>query len=177
MSATATLARPYAKAVFELAQKTNQLASYSTKLATGAALSANADIAKLLASPRLQVAQRVALLLPNGEAADSVYGQFLGAMAENQRLSLLPEVAAQFEALRADAEKTLTVRVRTALPIESAQQQALIEKLSKRFNRSVSLQIVLEPDLIGGAILDAGSVVIDGSLSGKLSRMHQELAA
>jgi F-type H+-transporting ATPase subunit delta len=177
MSATATLARPYAKAVFELAQKANQLASFSTKLATCAALSANAEVAKLLSSPRLQAAQRVALLLPQGDTADSAYGQFLSAMAENQRLSLLPEVAAQFEALRADAEKTLTVKVRTALAIEAAQQQQLIEKLSKRFNRTVSLQVVLEPDLIGGAVLDTGSIVIDGSLSGKLSRMHQELAA
>jgi F-type H+-transporting ATPase subunit delta len=177
MSATATLARPYAKAVFELALKSNQLAAFSNKLAIGAALSANAEVAKLLASPRLKPAQRVALLLPGAEAPDSVYAQFLTAMVDNQRLSLLPEVAAQFEELRAEVEKTLTVKVRTALAIEPTQQQALIEKLSKRFNRSVSLQIVLEPDLIGGAILDAGTVVFDGSLSGKLARMHQELVA
>jgi F-type H+-transporting ATPase subunit delta len=177
MSANATLARPYAKAVFELANAGKQLPAFSAKLAAGVALGNNADIAKLLASPRLQAAQRVALLLPNGESADSAYAQFLTVMADNQRLSLLPEVAAQFEALRAEAEKTLVVKVRTALPIEATQQQALIDKLSKRFNRSVTLNVVLEPDLLGGAVLDAGSLVIDGSLSGKLARMHTELAA
>ncbi len=177
MSANATLARPYAKAVFELANAGKQLPAFSAKLAVSAALSNHAELAKLLASPRLQAAQRVSLLLPNGEAADSTFAQFLAVMADNQRLSLLPEVAAQFEALRAEAEKTLTVKVRTALPIEAAQQQALIDKLSKRFNRSVTLSVVLEPDLLGGAVLDAGSLVIDGSLSGKLTRMHTELAA
>jgi F-type H+-transporting ATPase subunit delta len=130
-----------------------------------------------LASPRLQQAQRVALLLPNAEAADSAYAQFLALMAENGRLPLLPNVSEEFAALRANVERTLQVTVRTAMPIEPTQQQQLIDRLAKRFNRAVTLDIQLQPDLIGGAVLDTGSLVIDGSLSGKLHRMHNDLAA
>ena len=89
----------------------------------------------------------------------------------------LADIAREFELLRAEAEGTLTVRVTSALPIEPNQQQQLIEKLSKRFARKVSLEIELQPELIGGAIINAGSVVIDGSVRGKLLRMHNEIAA
>ena len=177
MSSTITLARPYAKAAFELAQKTSELASWSAKIAQSAALCRDSRILALISSPRLQAKDRVALLLPGGEALDSTYTHFLSAMAENNRLSLLPEVQTEFEQLRAAAERTLKVKVRSALPIEAAQQQQLIEKLTLRFQRAVTLEIALQPDLIGGAVLDAGTIVIDGSLSGKLARMHTQLAA
>jgi F-type H+-transporting ATPase subunit delta len=134
-------------------------------------------VAALVSSPRLQAKDRVALLLPAGETAGSAFALYLSALADNGRLSLLPQALLEFEQLRAEAERTLAVTVRSALPIDSGQQAQLIEKLSKRFNRSVALNIVLEPGLIGGAVIDAGSIVIDGSLSGKLRRMHTDLAA
>ena len=178
MSSTITLARPYAKAAFELAQKASEgLASWSAKIAQSAALCRDSRILALVSSPRLQPSERVALLLPAGEAPDSSYTHYLSAMAENDRLSLLPDVQTEFEQLRATAERTLKVNVRSALPIEASQQAQLVEKLTKRFQRAVTLEIVLQPDLIGGAVLDAGSIVIDGSLSGKLARLHTELAA
>lgn len=178
MSSTITLARPYAKAAFELAQKASEgLASWSAKIAQSAALSRDSRILALISSPRLQAEQRVALLLPKGELPDSSYTHYLNAMAENDRLSILPDVQTEFEQLRASAERTLRVKVRSALPIEESQQARLIEKLTQRFQRAVTLEIVLQPDLIGGAILDAGAIVIDGSLSGKLARLHMQLAA
>ena len=178
MSSTITLARPYAKAAFELAQKASEgLPSWSAKIAQSAALCRDSRIASLVSSPRLQPKDRVALLLPVGETADSTYTHYLSAMAENDRLSLLPDVQVEFEQLRATAERTLKVHVRSAMPIDASQQQQLIEKLSQRFQRSVTLEIVLQPDLIAGAVLDAGAIVIDGSLSGKLARLHTDLAA
>ena len=178
MSSTITLARPYAKAAFELAQKANEgLANWSAKIAQSAALCRDSRILALVSSPRLQAAQRVALLLPSGEQPDSSYTHYLSAMAENDRLSILPEVQAEFEQLRASAERTLKVKVRSALPIEATQQARLVEKLTQRFQRIVTLEIELQPDLLGGAVLDAGSIVIDGSLSGKLARLHTQLAA
>jgi F-type H+-transporting ATPase subunit delta len=172
-----TLARPYAKAAFQIASAAGSLAAWSSKIAQSAALIADPKISALVSSPRLQAAERAQLLLPAGESADSSYAQFLRALAENARLALIADVQSEFELLRADAEKTLKVTVKSALPIDPAQQQQLIDKLSKRFQRQVTLEIVLQPDLIGGAILDAGSVVIDGSLVGKLQRLHSTLAA
>jgi len=176
-ASSTTLARPYAKAAFELANAAKALPAWSAKLAQSAALLGDSRIAALVSSPRLQGKDRVALLLPAGEAATSAFAHYLSALADNGRLSLLPQAQLEFEQLRAEAERTLAVTIRSALPIEAAQQVLLIDRLSKRFDRSVSLRIVLEPDLIGGAVIDAGSVVIDGSLSGKLQRMHTELAA
>ncbi len=178
MSSTITLARPYGKAAFDLAQTADEgLASWSAKIGQSAALCRDSRILDLVSSPRLQAKQRVALLLPVNEAPDSTYSHFLSAMAENDRLSLLPDVQAEFEQLRATAERTLKVNVRSALPIDPSQQVQLVEKLTQRFQRAVTLEIVLQPDLIGGAVLDAGSIVIDGSLSGKLARLHTDLAA
>lgn len=177
MSSQSTLARPYAKAAFALAQNAGELAQWSNKLAISAALSADSAISGLIHSPKVKVAERVSVLLPPSESNDSLFARFLFTLAENARLPLLPEVGREFELLRAQAEGTLTVQVTSALPIEPAQQQQLIDKLSKRFARQVSLQIVLQPDLIGGAIVNAGSVVIDGSVRGKLLRMHNEIAA
>ena len=182
MSSTITLARPYAKAAFELALKAAGdqsvgLAAWSAKIAQSAELCGDSRILALISSPRLRSKERVALLLPNAEPAESAYTHYLSAMAENDRLSLLPEVRTEFEQLRANAERTLKVKVRSALPIDAIQQQQLIGKLAQRFNREVTLEIVLQPELIGGAVLDAGSIVIDGSLSGKLARMHTSLAA
>lgn len=177
MSSQSTLARPYAKAAFALAQNAGELAQWSNKLAISAALSADSAISGLIHSPKVKLTQRVAVLLPPSESNDSPFARFLHTLAENARLPLLPEIAREFELLRAQAEGTLTVQVTTALPIEHAQQQQLIDKLSKRFARRVSLEIVLQPDLIGGAIVNAGSVVIDGSVRGKLLRMHNEIAA
>jgi len=172
-----TLARPYAKAAFELASAAKALPAWSAKFAQSAAFLADSRIAALISNPRLQTKDRVALLLPAGEAAESAFALYLNALAENDRLGLLPQARLEFEELRAESERTLAVTIRSALPIEPAQQTSLVDKLSKRFNRSVSLSIVLEPGLIGGAVIDAGTIVIDGSLSGKLQRMHAELAA
>ena len=177
MSSQSTLARPFAKAAFALAQSAGELALWSNKLSVSAALSADAGISALIHSPKVKVAERAAVLLPPAEASDSAFARFLHTLAENARLPLLPEVAREFELLRAQAEGTLKVQVTSALPIEPAQQQQLIDKLSKRFARQVSLDIVLQPDLIGGAIVNAGSVVIEGSVRGKIHRMHNELGA
>ena len=177
MSSQSTLARPYAKAAFALAQSAGQLSQWSKKLEISAALSADAKIAAMVYSPKMKIAQRAAVLLPPSESQDSSFARFLHTLAENARLPLLADIAREFELLRAEAEGTLTVRVTSALPIEQAQQQQLIDKLSARFARKVSLNIVLQPELIGGAIVNAGSVVIDGSVRGKLHRMHNEIAA
>ena len=105
------------------------------------------------------------------------FGRFLELLAHNGRLAVLPQLAELYEQHRAEAEKTLVVHLRSAAPIEAEQQQRLQEALGRRFERTVQLDIQLDPELLGGAIIDAGDVVIDGSLRGKLARMKSGLAA
>jgi F-type H+-transporting ATPase subunit delta len=178
MAASAqTLARPYARAAFELAQSQSALPAWLQKLQLAATLSADSKIAALIANPKLSTTDRIALLLPEAEAKDSAFTQFMGVLADNDRLPALPQICALYTQHKADAERTLQVRVISAAAIDADQQEQLKVVLARRFNRSVSLVISLDPQLIGGAVIDTGEQVIDGSLKGKLSRLHAELAA
>ncbi len=176
MSNTITLARPYARAAFELAKSEQAASAWSEKLAFAAQVAADATVQGLIGSPKLGAADRIGVFLPNGEGADSSFARFLALLEVNQRLSLLAQISELFAQLRAEDERTLRVRTRSALPIDPVQQQELVGALAKRFGRVVTLDIVLDPELIGGAIVEAGDVVIDGSLRGKLGRLRAELA-
>lgn len=176
MSNVTTLARPYARAAFELAKGEQAAAAWSGKLAFAAAVAGQSDAQQLITSPKLSAADRVGLFLLDGEAPDSAYTRFLMLLEANQRLILLREIAGLYEELRADDERTLKVHVRSAMPIDPAQQQQLVGALARRFDRQVTLDVSLDPELIGGAVVEAGNVVIDGSLRGKLDRLRAELA-
>jgi F-type H+-transporting ATPase subunit delta len=176
MSNATTLARPYARAAFELAKSEGAAAAWSAKLAFAASVVGQSEVQQLIGSPKLGASDRVSLFLADGEPADSSFTRFVALLETNQRLVLLGEIAGLYEELRADDERTLKVRVRTALPIDPAQQQQLAGALARRFDRLVTLDVHLDADLIGGAIVEAGDVVIDGSLRGKLNRLRTELA-
>ena len=177
MSSALTLARPYARAAFELAQNSQSLADWSAKLGFSAAFVADPIVADLIGNPRISAAQQIELLLPKGEARDSTYASFITLLSDNGRLTVLPQLLGLFEEHRAEAEKTLVVKLRSAAPVEAEQQQRLRDALTKRFGRTVQLDIHIEPELLGGAIIDSGDVVIDGSLRGKLARLRTGLAA
>lgn len=174
MSNVLTLARPYARAAFELAKSEDATLAWSPRLGMAAQFAAHADVRDLIGSPKLKPADRIGLFLSEGEE-DTSFARFLSLLEANQRLSLLPEIAALFEELRADYERTLRVHVRSALPIDPAQQQQLTGALARRFDRVVTLDISIDPELLGGAVIEAGDVVIDGSLRGKIARMRHEL--
>ena len=176
MSNALTLARPYARAAFELAKADQDAAEWSGKLSLAAHIAANDTVQSLINSPKLTAVDRLNLFLPEGENSDSRYGRFLALLEGNQRLSLMPQIAELFDLLRAEDERTLRVRVRSAMPIDAVQQQELTGALAARFKRVATLDIVIDPELIGGAVVEAGDVVIDGSMRGKLQRLRTELA-
>lgn len=176
MSNALTLARPYARAAFELAKSEGAAAAWSARLGFAAQIVAQSAVQALVGSPKLGAADRVALFLPDGESADSSFARFLTLLEANQRLALLAEIGGLYEELRADDERTLKVRVKSAMAIDPAQQQQLTGALAKRFDRAVTLDVVIDPELIGGAVVEAGDVVIDGSLRGRLARLRADLA-
>jgi F-type H+-transporting ATPase subunit delta len=102
---------------------------------------------------------------------------FVGVLAENRRLLLLPEIAAHYEELRSDVENTVDVEVISAVELNSAQSDKLKEALSKRLKRTVRMQNTVDPALLGGAVVRAGDMVIDGSLKGRLQRLATELGS
>ena len=175
MSQALTLARPYARAAFSIARDDGKFADWSSALGFAAQVAADPRIAGLLGNPKLGDADAVALLSP--EDAPPLFGNFLALLADNRRLVLLPEIAGLYEELRADAERVVKARVTSATDLPAGELDAIKAALGKRFGREVEIETAVDASLIGGAVIDAGDVVIDGSLKGKLERLQAELAS
>ena len=174
MSQALTLARPYARAAFAIARDANALPAWSDALAFAARVAADPAVAALLGNPGLTQADATTLLAPDG--ADALFGNFLGLLFENRRLSLLPEIAGMFDELRFEAERVVKARVTSAIELPAAELATIKAALAKRFGREVEVETAVDESLIGGAVIDAGDVVIDGSLKGKLGRLQAALA-
>jgi len=172
MSELSTLARPYAEAVFRMAQGENDLAGWSSRVATLAAIVSDAQVARLITDPAVSD-ERVAGLVIDVAGGDlgERGANFVKVLAENDRLSLLPEVCTQFETLKANAEGTLEATITSAQELTQAQVDDLVAGLKAKFNRSVNVQVAVDPELIGGAVIAIGDQVIDGSVKGRLQRM------
>jgi F-type H+-transporting ATPase subunit delta len=174
MSSTLTLARPYARAAFALAHESGRLQPWADLLAFAATIASDARVQALLGHPKLEAADAVGLLLPPGET-DPTFGQFLTVLADNGRLALLPDIAALYVELLADAQRMVKAKITSATTLDAAELAKLQAALKKRFGREVEIETALDPELLGGAVIDAGDIVIDGSLRNKLARLETAL--
>jgi len=173
---TQTLARPYAKAAFEFASAAGTTESWSKMLNLAAIAVEVPEVAALLNDPRLTSESKVqGLVRLLGDDADEAFRNYVQTLGENDRLSVLPTVWELYEDIKAQAEKTLEAEVETAFELSNAQLQTLAAALSKRLDRTVNLQQVVNPALIGGVLIRAGDVVVDGSVRGKLSQLAESL--
>ena len=175
MSQALTLARPYARAAFGLARDAGDYASWSNALAFAARVAADPRVTDLLGSPKLTHADAVSLLAIDG--ASEQVRSFLALLADNRRLALLPEIAGLFEELRTEAERVVKARVTSATALGAGELEGIKAALKKRFGRDIEIETAVDASLIGGAVIDAGDVVIDGSLKGKLGRLQSALAS
>ena len=174
MSQTLTLARPYARAAYQAARDTGSTGDWSQALAFAARVAADPTVDALLGDPRLTRADAVKLLSP--DHASEAVRNFLGLLAQNGRLKLLPEIAGLFEQYRAEAEHIVRATITSASELGAGELESIKAALKRRFGREVEVQTAVDPALIGGAVIDAGEVVIDGSLRGKLQRLQTALA-
>jgi len=175
MAQAITLARPYARAAFELAHEAGSLGAWSQALAFAAQVAEDPRVAGIGNDPRVKPAQLVALHLPQGMSADAPFAQFLGELAEHRRMALLPEVAALFEHYKRESESQLLVKVTSAFALEAAQAEQLKASLKRRFKREIELETKVDASLLGGVVIDTGSEVIDGSARGRLARLSSAL--
>ena len=175
MSSAESLARPYARAAFDLANEAGALADWSSKLEFAAAVARDPQVQTLIGNPAFGGDKLVGLFLPQGEKADSEFANFVATLAANRRLPILADVADGFAALKRAAEGVLKVNVRAAVALDAAQADALKAALAKRFGRQIELTSTIDESVIGGAVIDAGDTVIDGSVRGRLERLAQTL--
>ena len=176
MAEKVTIARPYAQAIFELAQEKGELAQWSDMLALAATVASNEDMAAAIESPNLTHAQ-VAELFTGvcGDGLTDAGKNMINVLAENDRIAFLPEVAELFEVARAEAEGSIQAEVISATALNDAQKAAIAESLKNRLGREVTLNCTVDESLVGGAIIRAGDVVIDGSVTGKLEKLATQL--
>lgn len=171
-----TLARPYAEAVFSLAEAGDSFASWSTALAALSAIVGNDDVSALMTNPAIDDATLAdAIIGVAGEDLHEPARNLVRVLADNGRLVLAPAIAELFEASLAERENRVDVDVRAATELSEAQQGALAEALEKRLSRRVRLSFERDESVIGGVVIRAGDLVIDGSLSAQLERMRQSL--
>ena len=176
MAELTTLARPYAKAAFEVALADNDLESWSKSLGNAAALVMNGEVKSFLATPSLSAEQTAqAFIQLCGEGLSDKGRKMVSLLAENKRLALLPQIFELYELLKANQEKSLDVEVTTAFDISSEVSSALVVALKDRLQREIRLSTRVDQTLIGGALIRAGDTVIDSSVRGKLAKLAESI--
>ncbi len=178
MAESITLARPYAKAAFELARDASHLGEWSEQLALTAALAGDRDMVRILAHPTLTSDQKAQVMIDvcEGKLAEGVQN-FVKVLAENSRLVLLPEIAELFEQLKSQQEATVDVTVETAFELNSEQEEKLAQSLKSKLSRNINLQTQVNKGLIGGVVVRAGDMVIDASVRGRLAKLAETVGS
>ena len=177
MAEAITIARPYANAVFSIANEKGELKAWSDLLAVFAQCVADPKMQSIISSPAVSDEQVVTLMADiAGELMSDDARNTLALLAENNRLQLLGDIAVIFEELRAEAEQVITADVTTAQTLTEAQTKSISAALKKRLGRDVTLNATIDKSLLGGAIIRAGDLIIDGSALGKLNRLANAIS-
>ncbi len=176
MSELATMARPYASAVFKRAAETSQTAKWSEQLAFMSAVVDDTTMSALVKNPKVKKEKLSELLLDISQGhVDSEGSNFLKLLLQNNRLGLLPYIASQFEELKAENEGYIEVDVFTAFAFTKEAQNKFAASLEKTFSKKVHMNVALDKSLIGGVLVRAGDRVIDGSIKGQLQNLQKSL--
>jgi F-type H+-transporting ATPase subunit delta len=172
----ATIARPYAKAAFEAARPARAFAQWSSGLNVAAEIVVDPRVTALVTNPELPAPSVADFIIGvAGDKLDARMQNFVRVLAENHRLLLLPEIIAHYEVMRAEVENTVDVEVISAVRLDPAQAEKLTAALNTRLKRRVNMHNSVDASLLGGAVIHAGDLVIDGSLKGRLQRLRTEL--
>ncbi len=176
-------ARPYAKAIFLYALENKALSAWSTWLSKLESVVLRPETLAFIDNPETTIEAHQALIsdvmqsLPKAKALSEVETAVIAVLAENGRLPIVPAIVEQFEALRAEEEQRVDVHVESFSPLTDAQKKRLVERLTKRLKRAVTLDVSINPDLLGGAIISANDWVINASVKGQLDKLGADLMA
>jgi F-type H+-transporting ATPase subunit delta len=178
MAELTTIARPYAKAAFEVAAFADSLQSWSEMLAQLAKVVSNERVAEVLASPSLTGEQQAKIIIDLcGDEINEPLQNFVAVLSENKRLPLLPEIFALFDVLKAEREKTVDVEISTAFELADETELKLAQAIKAKLNRDVNIHSQIDKNLIGGMVIRAGDLVIDDSVRGKLNKLAEAMSS
>jgi len=173
---TTTIARPYAEAIFGRASESDKLDHWSDMLGLLSALVQDARVAAAISNPKLESSQRIALMQDIcGKHLDAEGQNLVRLLVRNGRVGVLPEIAALYEGLKNESQGTLDVQVVSAYEMTQDQEDKLAAALKKRLDRDIRVTSEIDSELIGGVLIRAGDLVIDGSVQGRLQKLATEL--
>ena len=181
MSDFETIARPYAKAIFELASEEGSLVAWLDRLTAAAAIADDAGMQTMLDMPSMLPSEHVELFLSvytgidGAEKASAEFKNFIGLLAENGRLSALSAIAAAYEILKQEADGKVEVQVTSAQALTQKQKDEIAKSMTKKLGKEVSITSDVDETLIAGAIIRAGDLVIDGSVLARLDKLSTAL--
>jgi F-type H+-transporting ATPase subunit delta len=171
MAETLTIARPYAEAAFKLAQELGALQSWSDALVRMSAVASTEVASDLIGNPKIDATQVATLIADCSGTLTAEQRNFVTVLAQNERLGVLAEIAAQFEALRNTFEGIVDARITSAFPLSEAQTGEIIETLRGKYGAQVKATVNVDPELIGGVSIQVGDEVMDASVRGKLAQL------
>ena len=176
MAELLTLARPYAKAAFAYASEQGATDSWSNALQILSAAVEDEVFSAYLNRPELTPIEQVSIFAKIlGEQQSVAVSNFLTLLADNSRLTLLPEIAVEYEQLKSQNNNTVDVVIESAFPLNAEQEQLLSQALVKRLNCAVNVSVEVNKALIAGVVIRAGDQVIDDSALNKLEKMRTRL--
>ncbi len=169
--------RIYAEALFEAAKESGRLAQVHEALVDfAAAIEQTPELRSVLRNPQLESAAKARILADLAGDEEPLFKNFLLLTAEKGRAGELEEIAREFERLMARAEQRLAVELTTARELTDEEARAIVAQIEKAAGRKVEASRGVDPSLVGGIVLQAGSYRVDASVRGRLERLRQELA-
>ena len=173
----AVIARTYAKALYDAAQEQGRVEEVRRELASFvAALHEVPELDALLRNPQLNPPAKAEALQTVLAGADELVRNFMRLVAEKGRAPLIEEMAGEYEAIVAAEEEILNVEVTTAYELSDQEAEAIVKQIEEASGRRVEAERSVDPDLVGGLVLKAGSLEVDSSVRGRLNRLRRELA-
>lgn len=177
MAEKSTIARPYAQAAFSLAESAGDLKKWSEMLQLIATVASDDVMQNIIGNPDVSRAELTDIILDVcGKNLDELGQNFVRVLADNKRLDVATEIAELYEAKRAEAEKTVEAEVTSAFPLSDAVKDKIIVSLKQKLGREVKLVTRTDENMIGGAVIRAGDLVIDASVTGQLEQLAYSLS-
>jgi F-type H+-transporting ATPase subunit delta len=177
MAEIATVARPYAEALFRAALEGKELGADADAMALAAAIAADDTMRSALSDPRITGAQKKDLFASvGGSTLTPLTKNLLGLLVDNHRTELIGSIAEQFDELKRDHERVVRAHITSAKPLEDAQRAEIVAALEKRYGKKVEAELDVDPQLLGGARVQVGDQVIHASVRDALAQMAAALA-
>lgn len=172
MAEEITIARPYAEAVFQIAEAGGALDRWSETLAFTAAVAVDPQMSGIIGNPQLTSIEQERLFFSVCEGRlDEQSKNLMHLLLENRRLLLLPVIAALFEGFKTAHGGTLEAQIASAFPLSEVELKDIVERLVTKYKRQVQASVTVDPELIGGVRIAIGDVVFDASVRAQLQKM------